>query len=354
MKYDQFLHNWVLQFGGPSPSKSLSNLHYKFSVITVVSEPGSCAMAEGTRFAQLAEAVSMLKGETVHLREEQEHHKNMLEAVLQQLNNLATSYEQLAVQSTNQVRGEESSRVQGQFNQNPLFEGNGGIHARSFRLDFPKFDGTEPMEWILKAQQFFAYFKTPEDQKLQIAFFHMEGKALSWYCWLMDSGPIGGWDQFISVLKVRFGPSTYEDPVGAFTKLRQTTTVEEYQTEFEVLSNRISGLTEDFRISTFISGLRDDLKIMVTMLKPNTISVAFGLAKLQEEEVTRRNKGMTSKNHSQYIPTNPYIPKPPLLLPFLPLILPVEKAWAWYTCVQSDISHRSSSKVPSPFVLAFG
>ncbi|XP_042963178.1 uncharacterized protein LOC122297221 [Carya illinoinensis] len=243
----------------------------------------------------------------------------MLEAVLQQLNNLATSYEQLAVQSTNQVRGEESSRVQGQFNQNPLFEGNGGIHARSLRLDFPKFDGTEPMEWILKAQQFFAYFKTPEDQKLQIAFFHMEGKALSWYCCLMDSGPIGGCDEFISALKVCFGPSTYEDPVGAFTKLRQTTTVEEYKTEFEVLSNRISGLTEDFRISTFISGLRDDLKIMLTMVKPNTISAAFGLSKLQEEEVTRRNKGMTSKNHSQYIPTNSYIPKLPAPTPLMRL-----------------------------------
>ncbi|XP_042950388.1 uncharacterized protein LOC122282508 [Carya illinoinensis] len=301
-------------------------------------------MAEGTCFAQLAEVVSMLKGETVHLRKEQEHHKNMLEAVLQQLNNLATSYEQLAVQSTNQVRGEESSRVQGQFNQNPLFDGNGGIHARSLRLDFPKFDGTEPMEWILKAQQFFAYFKTPEDQKLQIAFFHMEGKALSWYCWLMDSGPIGGWDEFISALKVRFGPSTYEDPVGAFTKLRQTTTVEEYQTEFEMLSNRISGLTEDFRISTFISGLRDDLKIMVTMLKPNTISAAFGLAKLQEEEVTRRNKGMTSKNHSQYIPTNPYIPKLPAPTPLMR-----EKGLCYYCDEKYHFGHKCTR--PKLFLL---
>ena len=70
----------------------------------------------------------------------------------------------------------------------------------------------------------------------------MEGKALSWFGWLKDSGPVGSWDDFTTALMIRFGPSTYEDPIGTFTKSRQTTTVEEYQTEFEVLSNKIKGL----------------------------------------------------------------------------------------------------------------
>ena len=109
-----------------------------------------------------------------------------------------------------------------------MFEGNERIQARTLRLDFPKFDGSEPMDWILKAEQFFDYFCTLDDQKLDIAFFHMEGNALSWFGWLKDSGSIGSWDDFITTLKIRFGPSTYEDLIGAFTKLRQTTIVEEY------------------------------------------------------------------------------------------------------------------------------
>lgn len=131
------------------------------------------------------------------------------------------------------------------------------------------------MDWILKVEQFFDYFHTLDDQKLDIAFFHMEWKALSWFGWLKDLGLVGSWDDFTKALKIRFKPSTYEDPIGAFTKLRQTTTVEEYQTEFEVLSNKIKGLTEEFRISTFISGLKDELKIMVTMFKPNTLLAAL-------------------------------------------------------------------------------
>lgn len=135
-------------------------------------------MVEGTHQAQLSEAISMIKAETVHLWEEQNKQKYMLEAMLQQLNSLVASYDHLALQATNQNLGEGSSNAKGQFN-NPVFEGNGKIHARSLRLDFPKFDVSNPMEWILKSEQFFEYFNTPYDQKIQIAFFHMEGKALS-------------------------------------------------------------------------------------------------------------------------------------------------------------------------------
>lgn len=82
----------------------------------------------------------------------------------------------------------------------------------------------------------------------------MEGKTLSWYYWLMEFGSVHSWEEFVLALKMCFGPSTYEDPVRTFTKLRQTATVEEYYTQFEALSNRIIGLMEEFRISTFISG----------------------------------------------------------------------------------------------------
>ncbi|KAF5463169.1 hypothetical protein F2P56_019105 [Juglans regia] len=281
-------------------------------------------MAEGTRQAQLSEAVTLLSTEAGYLREEQTKQKGMLEAVLQQLNNLAASYDQLALRITNQNSGVGPSNAKGQFN-NPLFERTRGIHARSLRLDFPKFDGLEPMEWILKAEQFFEYFNTPEDQKIQIAFFHMEGKALSWFSWLRDSGTLGNWEEFTTVLRVRFGPSIFEDPIGAFTKLRQTSTVEEYQTEFKILSNKIKGLTEEFRISTFISGLRDDLKIMVTMFKPNTISAAFGLAKLQEEEVARRSRTAPNRTQNPFLPTHNNLPKIPPAPPVFRLPAPTTR-----------------------------
>ena len=103
-------------------------------------------------------------------------------------------------------------------NPKPLLEGPIGIQACTLRLDFPHFDGGEPHDWILKAQQFFAYCQTPEDQKLQIASFHMEGKALSWYCWLMESSPAASWEEFLVALRTRFG-STKQPLKSCQTKL---------------------------------------------------------------------------------------------------------------------------------------
>ncbi|KAA8549923.1 hypothetical protein F0562_001607 [Nyssa sinensis] len=232
-------------------------------------------MAEGTRLSQLSETVNNLQGVTTALKEEQSRHGMLIEGVLQQLNNLASSYDS---------------------------------------LDFPRFDGGDPSEWILKVQQFFNYFETPEDHKLEIASFHMEGKALTWYYWLKKSSPVTKWGDFVEALRTKFGPSAYEDPVGAFTKLRQTGSVEDYQTAFEILSNKISGVSEEFRISTFLSGLKDELRIIVTMFKPNTLAAAFGLARLQEEEVTRKQYPYrnTQAQNSPYTPSS----KPtPLRLP---------------------------------------
>jgi len=66
------------------------------------------------------------------------------------------------------------------------------VHTRPLKLDFPKFDGSEPNNWILKAQQFHSYYNTSENQKVFVVGFHMEGRALTWYHWLMDAGYAGG------------------------------------------------------------------------------------------------------------------------------------------------------------------
>ena len=61
------------------------------------------------------------------------------------------------------------------------------------------------------------------------------------------------------LLLQRFGPSAFDDFTGALTKLRQTGTVQEYQTEFEKLTNHTEGLYNAFYRSCFISGMKDTI-----------------------------------------------------------------------------------------------
>ena len=68
--------------------------------------------------------------------------------------------------------------------------------------------------------------------------------------------------------------------MGELTKLKQTTTVMEYQEQFELLANKTQNLPEFFLSSCFISGLKEEIKTNVLMFKPTNTTQAIGLAKL--------------------------------------------------------------------------
>lgn len=50
-----------------------------------------------------------------------------------------------------------------------------------FKKEVPRFDGTNPMAWIFKINQFFNFHNTLEDQRIAIASFYMDGIALNWF-----------------------------------------------------------------------------------------------------------------------------------------------------------------------------
>jgi hypothetical protein len=73
-----------------------------------------------------------------------------------------------------------------------------------------------------------------------MASFHMEGEALIWFQDAEDSGQFPTWDAFLQALLTQFGP-IYDDPMEALMRLRQFSTVTNYTTQFEALSNRFAG-----------------------------------------------------------------------------------------------------------------
>ena len=50
------------------------------------------------------------------------------------------------------------------------------------KLRFPKYDGVDdPLGWLHKCEQFFRKLRTPEDEKVLMASFYMDGAAEKWY-----------------------------------------------------------------------------------------------------------------------------------------------------------------------------
>ena len=155
--------------------------------------------------------------------------------------------------------------------------------GKPVRLDFPRFSGDDPASWVYKANQYFAYYQTPAMEKLLVASFHMDQEALVWYQDAEDAGIFCNWEGMVQALYVRFGSTPYDDPMEALTRLKQTSSVAVYKAEFEALSNRIKGLSSTHKMSCFLSGLRDEIRLPVRMLNPPSLNAAFGLAKIQEE-----------------------------------------------------------------------
>jgi hypothetical protein len=104
-----------------------------------------------------------------------------------------------------------------------------------------------------------------------------------------------------AIVKLR-EDNAFDNPIRALINLKQTSTVEKYQSQFEVLSIRIlTRLNKEFWESRFVSGIKENIKITVTMLKPTSLKAAFGLAKFQEEEFLRRTWAPKNCKESQEI-----------------------------------------------------
>lgn len=106
----------------------------------------------------------------------------------------------------------------------------------------------------------------------------------------------------LNSLKIRFAPSQFDDPEGALFKLTQTSTVCEYQCQFETLSNRVTGLPHHFLSHCFISRLKAHIRREVQVVQPISLMPAIDLAKLQEDKYIEMRKFQRNPyQHNTYL-----------------------------------------------------
>lgn len=113
----------------------------------------------------------------------------------------------------------------------------------------------------------------------------------------------------------------------ALTSLKQIGSVEDYKTQFENLSNKLWDLSNIYKLSCFLSDIKDEIRLLVRMFNPLNLITAYSLAKIQEEHVT------LSKRPTKWIPMySPELgllkqPNKPFDLPKSPTknLLPIQK-----------------------------
>ena len=117
------------------------------------------------------------------------------------------------------------------------------------KLDFPRFNGDDLIGSIYREEQYFNLHNNFYVHNVPLSSFHLEHEELQWFRWYIKDHAEPNWTNFFQLLLQRFGPTAFDDFTRALTKLRQTGTVWEYQTEFEKLDNHTEAFPDAFYLS---------------------------------------------------------------------------------------------------------
>lgn len=98
--------------------------------------------------------------------------KRQSDSVVQQLAALTLELEK----KNKELQHHNDDSTLGNLHRSEGFGEGGEILPRSVSLDFPYFQGDDPVEWLYKANQFFMFYNTLPRHKLRLASFH-RGKS---------------------------------------------------------------------------------------------------------------------------------------------------------------------------------
>ena len=97
-----------------------------------------------------------------------------------------------------------------------------------------------------------------------------------------------------------FDVNVHREKMRALMLLKQTGTVEEYKREFNQLVYQLQlyegSVSETMLVTTFVSGLKEELKPAVEIQMPETVHEAALYAKVQEDILSRQKVGKTVTN----------------------------------------------------------
>lgn len=152
-------------------------------------------------------------------------------------------------------------------------------------MGFPRFDGTQIRDWLVKVEGFFEIDFTPPEMKVKMAAIHFDGRASTWHHTMVQTPDpkrwLRDWYAYKSLIMERF-EDVLEDPVGELKRLQETNGIEDYHEKFELIKTKVD-LSEEYLVNTYLAGLRLETQIHVRMFDQQTIRQCLVLGRLYEK-----------------------------------------------------------------------
>jgi hypothetical protein len=165
------------------------------------------------------------------------------------------------------------------------------------KIDMKKFDGKDPITWILQMQQLFDLHNVPHTQKVRIVSLYLEPNQFVWYRWLFSRKSLVTWTIFMEEMIEHYEDTRSNNFFIQLINLKQKGSVTEHIENFQRLNIKVTDISYDHLIDVFIGTLKDNIQHEVRLWEPKSLENAFKVAK----NVESKNMAMATRR------TNPNI-----------------------------------------------
>ena len=187
------------------------------------------------------------------------------------------------------------------------------------KVEMPIFSGINPFGWIAQAERYFRVMQSTPEYQLELASLSLEEDALCWFNYEIEYGDFIDWFDFKRRLLARFAESFEKTPGKRLFSIQQTGTIAEYVREFQELASQIK-LAEAHKIDIFFNGLKREMKEVIMMKEPRTLSDHIqAVIKMEDSEFCRLfSSAKGQEKRFVKSTTSPF---------FKPLATPTNQAW---------------------------
>jgi len=177
------------------------------------------------------------------------------------------------------------------------------------KIDMRKFDGKDPVTWILQMEQYLDLHNVQNTQKVCIETLYLEPNQFIWYRWLFSHKQIVTWAIFMEEMITHYEDRKSNTFFNQLINLKQKGSMMEHIEDFQKLNIRVKDIPEEHRIDVFIGTLKDNIQHEVRLWEPDSLEKAFRLVRKMESKITATRKP-TTHNYKDESVASPSLPQP--------------------------------------------
>jgi hypothetical protein len=149
--------------------------------------------------------------------------------IMEVLKNFVTEKTPESENASHEIHDEDTRKVNQEWRNS-----NFGLKTNHVpKIDMRKFDGKDPITWILQMEQFFDLHNVPHTQKVRISSLYLEPNQFLWYRWICSCKSLVTWTIFTEEMIAHYEDTRSNTFFSQLINLKQKGSVTEHIENFQ-------------------------------------------------------------------------------------------------------------------------